>query len=149
MSGYNWFKATVNYLKNNFTIHHLISVTPCTPSAFNSLPDIDFIMIENRGIPAEFRAFGKPVVCAGPSASKPVDEPEFMRTAFIRGFHPSTNLRAECSSITSGYNYALVLQAFIESVKTWYDEPGNEITRDTVPPTYNCNYPFSSPPRID
>jgi hypothetical protein len=133
--GLDWFidiVQTIRKMEESF-YPHLICVCPIQPDAFCELECADLIMIENRGIASEFLDFQKPVIQGGPWAKNTVSEPEFMLTCACYGEHPSTNLINGPPEESDGFDYCLRLQTFMENVRSWEDEPGNEIWWTNLP----------------
>jgi hypothetical protein len=98
------------------------------------ISEIDYILLENRGIMEEFLKYGKPLVVGGPIASQMIDEVEFMYRSTSKGFHPSTNLVGECAyTKTAGYEYSSRLQTFVDGITAWNLEPGNMLSVTNLP----------------
>lgn len=107
--------------------------------------EVDFLIFEgpfltdpsnNKDLHNAYWSFNKPLVWlfSHPGTGRFPGGDEFplekMRTAVINGLHPATKSRD--GGAQNGY--ALALANFISTVESWCDEPGQEITKDTVPP---------------
>jgi len=97
--------------------------------------EVDVLLFEGPYAPSSsslkshYWSYNKPLIWEFiyPGVSNPVGD---MRDAVVNGLQPADEIRGQSSAQDS---FARRLSDFIDTVETWCDEPGQEITSSTVP----------------